>query len=85
LNFVGKQGDEDPTSLDFKKKTPKFIVFMMGGISHAEIRMLKNLEQKYRQKFIMIIGSTSYLKPNDYLERLSAFSQITGADIPEAP
>jgi hypothetical protein len=51
---------------------------MMGGLSHAEIRSLKNLEEFYGNKFIFIIGADHFSSPSDYLENLYNMEEPLG-------
>ncbi len=43
------------------------IVFVVGGLSYAEIRALKDLEARKEIESLLILGSTSIIKPSDYI------------------
>jgi hypothetical protein len=60
-------GDEDEGAVN--NSSPKFIIFFAGGISYSEIRAIRNLESVY-QNVLTVIGATSFLKPNDFVEGL---------------
>lgn len=48
---------------EIMKKTPKLILFFHGGLSYAEIRAIKTLEQTMKQNFFIILGTTNLSKP----------------------
>lgn len=58
------------------KKIPKFIFFVIGGITHAEIRVLKEFESSNAYTNV-IIGSTAIMKPQDYIEGISKMLSTT--------
>ena len=62
----GTDNDEENMQLT----TPKIIIFIAGGIGYNEVRTIRNLEITKNNNATIIIGGTSLLKPNDYVEHL---------------
>ena len=50
-----------------EKSQPKIIFFIIGGISYAEIRVLREFEMQ-NQFCNVLIGATALIKPNEYIE-----------------
>jgi len=66
-NKMGHNQDDDNAMIEANK----LVVFMVGGIGLNEIRGLIDLANN-SENLIMIIGSTSIMKPSDYLAGLKA-------------
>lgn len=60
--------EDDVANLEeIYKKTPRLIVFFLGGLSYAEIRAIKMLESNMKQNFFIGLGSTNLIKPSDLI------------------
>mmetsp|Transcript_3697 Transcript_3697/g.9263 ORF Transcript_3697/g.9263 Transcript_3697/m.9263 type:complete len:187 (+) Transcript_3697:1659-2219(+) len=49
------------------------IVFMLGGISYAEIRHVREVSQKMGRE--IVVGSTDFITANDFIDDLNAIGQ----------
>ena len=61
---------------DDKSKT-RLIVFVVGGLSYAEIRALKDLEARKEIESLLILGSTSIIKPSDYINGIGKMISLS--------
>lgn len=52
----------DDNSGELGNKTPKFIIFVAGGISYNEIRAIRNLD--CTRNSICILGGSHIMNPN---------------------
>lgn len=64
--FGGGDGEED--------EQPYLIVFVLGGLSHNEICSLERLSSEKRVNHHLVLGSTSIITANQYLEQLKQLS-----------
>lgn len=63
--------DRAATSRPFHFLHPaRTIVFLAGGVAFSEMRAAYEVMEQHKKE--VIIGGTSYLKPNDYVEQLRA-------------
>jgi hypothetical protein len=72
--ILGNNSEED--------EQPYLILFVIGGVSHNEICALENLYQQKALNHHLIIGSTSIMTANQYIEQLRDLSSpvdITGS------
>jgi len=58
------------------KHQPKFIFFIIGGLSYPEIRCLKEFESS-NAYINVLLGSTLIIKPSDYMEGISKMVTTT--------
>jgi syntaxin-binding protein 1 len=49
------------------------IVFMVGGISYSELRVVREVMEKESRE--IIVGSTSFLSPSEFLKDLASLTQ----------
>eukprot|EP00825_Cyclidium_porcatum_P027844 TRINITY_DN3007_c0_g1_i1.p1 TRINITY_DN3007_c0_g1~~TRINITY_DN3007_c0_g1_i1.p1 ORF type:complete len:409 (+),score=92.14 TRINITY_DN3007_c0_g1_i1:67-1293(+) len=54
--------------------TPKIVIFSPSGLSYTEIAALRQLDQQFQSKFFFILGSTSLIKPVDFIESLKTMA-----------
>lgn len=54
----------------FHHQPARTIVFVAGGVAFSEMRAAYEVMEQHKKE--VIIGGTSYLKPNDYVEQLRA-------------
>jgi len=54
---------------------PYLIVFVIGGIAHNEISALEKLHQERKLQHDLILGSTSIINANDFIEQLNRLPQ----------
>jgi len=64
-----------PTTTNWSESTdervqPKYIFFIIGGMSYAEIRVLSDIEKR-NPNTTVIIGSTAFIKPDEYIDGIS--------------
>ncbi len=65
-DIMGNNVEED--------EQPYLILFVIGGISHNEISALENLSQQRTLNHHLIIGSTSIMNANQFIEQLGDLS-----------
>lgn len=53
-----------------ERNQPKFIFFVIGGLSYAEIRVLHEFENS-NAYLNVISGSTAIVKPQDFIDGIS--------------
>ncbi|KAL4479848.1 hypothetical protein ABPG74_020364 [Tetrahymena malaccensis] len=67
-----KQNSTDVKDISYYKSQNKFIVFIIGGITYAEIRSIRQLDLVLKSNLQVILGSTHVLTPQLYIEGLQA-------------
>lgn len=75
---VSKSGESSSSSSksDKERNKTKLILFVIGGITHAEMRGVYDLDRDY--KLDVIAGSTSVLTPQRYLSKLASLRGGSG-------
>lgn len=64
-----KQKDSGPTHYDGGRN----IVFMVGGLSFAELRVVRNVMEKEERE--IIAGSTKFISPNSFISDLKTLAK----------
>ncbi|KAL4509392.1 hypothetical protein ABPG72_018323 [Tetrahymena utriculariae] len=67
-----KQNSTDVKDIGYYKSQNKFIVFILGGITYAEIRQIRQLDSVLKSNLQVILGSTYVLTPQLYIEGIQA-------------
>lgn len=52
---------------------PKYVFFIIGGMSYTEVRVLKEIE-KTNPNVTIIMGATSFIKPDEYIDGIGLMS-----------
>ncbi|EWS72063.1 Sec1 family protein (macronuclear) [Tetrahymena thermophila SB210] len=67
-----KQNSTDVKDVSYYKSQNKFIIFILGGITYAEIRAIRQLDSVLKNNLRIILGSTHILTPQLYIEGIQA-------------
>jgi len=54
-----------------EKAQPKYIFFIIGGMSYTEVRVLSEIE-KTNPNITIIMGSTAFIKPDEYIDGVAS-------------
>lgn len=67
---TGSSGTSSKTTTNFTGS--RSLVFMVGGLSFSELRVAREIMEKESRE--IIIGSTAFLSPQDFLEDLASLT-----------
>lgn len=73
---IGGNRDDDEEDDD----KPKLIVFMIGGLTYPEIRVIRGLEASKTIQSVAILGGTTLMQPKEYVEGVKNMSGDGGGD-----
>jgi hypothetical protein len=72
VNYLGARAVSKHSVADAKKRATRFVVFVVGGITHAEVRRLKELASEI-PGVVITIGSTALVTPCGFLHHLERY------------
>jgi len=73
LRKGAKTGTTNWSETTDERIQPKYVFFIIGGMSHAEIRVLTDIEKRHPNTTV-IMGSTAFIKPDEYIDGVSKMS-----------
>ena len=72
VNYLSSRAVSKHSVADAKKRATRFVVFVAGGITHSEIRRLKELTSEI-PGVVITIGSTALATPCSFLHQLDRY------------